>query len=182
MNKENDMRRMAGTPGPLPLLLACTLFAGYASAQPGDVGPVTDAVYAKECGSCHMAYPAGLLPERSWNRVMGSLGAHFGDIAEVKASERQAILNYLHANAADRVANARSREIAASIPAGAAPDRITKTPLIDGIHGGLLDPKFKGVPKVKSLAECAACHPRANDGRFAERRYVITDEAFRRPP
>ena len=158
------------------------VFAGApVHAQRGDVGPVTDALYAKECGSCHMAFSPALLPERSWKRVMGSLDKHFGENAELKAAERDRIQSYLTANAADRADNWRSRAISASIPAGDAPMRISQTPHIAGIHGGLLDPIFKGRPQVKSLAECAACHPKAPSGSFGERRYVITDEAFRRP-
>ena len=172
--------RHRSTIGLRHVLAAWCCAATPSGAQLSDVGPVTEPLYAKECGSCHMAYPAGLLPERSWTRIMGSLGAHFGDNAELKPAERQAILAYLGANAADRVPNRRSREINVSIPPGSAPDRITMTPLIAGIHGGLLDPAFKGQPRVKSLSECAACHPRAPEGRFGERRYVITDEAFRR--
>ena len=68
----------------------------------------------------------------------------------------------------------------ASIPAGETPLRITQTPYIEGIHGGLLDPLFKGRPEAKTLSECATCHPRAVEGSFAERRYVKTDEEFRR--
>ena len=34
------------------------------------VAPVTDKVVAKECSACHMLYPAGLLPARSWTAVM----------------------------------------------------------------------------------------------------------------
>jgi hypothetical protein len=165
----------------LALTLAALAAGVPARAQRGDVGPVTDELYLKECGGCHMAYSPGLLPERSWRRIMSGLTNHFGDNAELKAPERDRILAYLTRNAADLGASWRSRAILASIPAGETPTRITKTPHIDGIHGGLLDPIFKGRPQVKSLAECAACHPKAPQGSFGERRYIITDEVFRRP-
>ena len=162
-------------------LTLAALLAFPASAQRGDVGPVTDPLYAKECGSCHLAFSPGLLPERSWKRVMATLANHFGDNAEIKGPDRDRITGYLVANSADQGASWRSRAIMQSIPASETPVRITKTPHIDGIHGGLLDPVFKGRPQVKSLAECAACHPKAAAGSFGERRYIITDEAFRRP-
>ena len=165
-----------------PAFSLAFLAAGIpAGAQRGDVGPVTDALYAKECGSCHLAFSPGLLPERSWKRIMSTLDKHFNENAELKAPEREKIMAYLAANSADRGASLRSRDIMASIPAGDTPLRITKTGHIDGIHGGLLDPIFKGRPQVKSLAECAACHPKAAQGSFGARVYIITDEAFRRP-
>src|SRR5687768_6765062 len=105
------------------------------SAQRGDVGPVTEPLYAKECRSCHLAFSPGLLPERSWKRIMATLDKHFNENAELKAPERDRITAYLVAHAADRGESWRSRAIMASIPAGETPLRITKTPHIDGIHG-----------------------------------------------
>jgi hypothetical protein len=163
-------------------VLPCALFAlssAVSLAQPFDVGPVTDARYAKECGSCHVAFPPGLLPERSWRGVMGSLGKHFNENAEVSKADHDAILAYLVAHAADRGESVRARDIYASIPASQTPLRITSTPYIEGLHGGLLDPRFKGRPKVNTLAECGACHMNATRGSFARRHYVITDEEFR---
>ena len=34
------------------------------------VKTVTNPVYVEECGSCHMAYPPGLLPALSWQKIM----------------------------------------------------------------------------------------------------------------
>jgi hypothetical protein len=110
---------------------------------------------------------------------MASLANHFGDNAEAKAADVAQITQYLAANAADHASSKRSRAIMASIPPGESPLRISDTAYIGGIHGGLLDPAFQGVPRVKSLSECAACHPKAAEGSFAVRRYVITDESFR---
>ena len=36
------------------------------------------AAYTQECAACHLAYPPGLLPAASWQRLMGGLGKHFG--------------------------------------------------------------------------------------------------------
>jgi hypothetical protein len=159
-------------------LAACCATATLAYERV-EIGAPENATYAKECGSCHVAFVPGLLPERSWRRIMGSLSSHFGDNAEAKSADVEEITRYLAQNAADHGVNVRSRAIVASIPPGETPLRITETPYVAGIHGGLLDPAFQGVPHVKSLSECAACHPRADRGSFAVRRYVITDEAFR---
>jgi mono/diheme cytochrome c family protein len=33
-------------------------------------------LYKQECAACHMAYPPGLLPARSWTRIMSGLDKH----------------------------------------------------------------------------------------------------------
>lgn len=145
----------------------------------GDVGPNTSPTYVKECGACHFPYQPGLLPERSWRRIMGTLGDHFGENAELKISEREAILTYLTAGAADHADNTRSREVMATLKPSEVPTRVTSVLYTGGIHGGFLDPKFLGIPRVKTLADCAACHPKAPQGRFVHRNYVVSDELFR---
>jgi hypothetical protein len=163
-------------------LLACAaLIAVAAEARTlrNDVGPNTNATYEKECGSCHFPYQPGWLPERSWRHVMANLTRHFGENAEVAAGARQAILDYLAAGAADRVSNRRSREVMEVIPAHETPTSITKVLYVGGIHGGFLDPAFKGEPAVKTLSQCPACHQQAERGWFSPVRYKISDETFR---
>ena len=46
-----------------------------------DVAAVENPLYQEECGSCHMAYPPGLLPGRSWEKLMTGLADHFGENA-----------------------------------------------------------------------------------------------------
>jgi hypothetical protein len=163
------------------LLGALIGFAGLdAQAQMRmDVGPNTDATYVKECGSCHFAYQPGWLPERSWRALMGSLSSHFGENATISASGHQAVLNYLVSGAADRVGNARSREIVTAVKAGESPTSITKVLYVGGIHGGFLDPAFEGKPKVKTLTHCPACHLQAERGWFYAVTYTVSDESFR---
>jgi hypothetical protein len=154
--------------------------AGDAGAQTRmDVGPNTDATYVKECGGCHFAYQPGWLPERSWRHLMGSLSSHFGENATLSTSSHQAVLSYLVAGAADRVGNARSREIITAIKPGETPTSITKVLYVGGIHGGFLDPAFEGKPQVKTLTHCPACHLKAERGWFYAVTYTISDESFR---
>ena len=160
------------------LLLAPPAFDA-ARAEPGDVGPNTNPTYVKECGSCHFPYQPAFLPARSWQKIMGSLKEHFGENAEVKLADRDNMLAYLAGAAADSAANGRSRTLMSRLPTMDTPMRVTDILLVGGIHGGFLDPKFKGIPAMKSLADCAACHPRALDGRFGPRNYTVTDETFR---
>ena len=134
-----------------------------------DVAPVRDARYAKECGSCHMAYPPGLLPARSWQKLMGNLADHFGDNAELPAEDAAAITDYLAKNAADRSNYRRSVKIDDSLSARQTPLRITQVPYIAGKHREIPARLVTGNPKVRSLSQCAACHTKAEAGSFSER-------------
>jgi hypothetical protein len=79
---------------------------GLALALPAfadDHGPRRSApqlpAYAQECAGCHMAYPPGLLPAASWQRLMGGLSKHFGTDASLDAADAQPIAAWLVANA-----------------------------------------------------------------------------------
>lgn len=50
-------------------VLAALLFAIPLAADGLRLAPVKDPVVAKECSACHMLYPAGLLPARSWSAI-----------------------------------------------------------------------------------------------------------------
>jgi hypothetical protein len=163
----------------LALLGAATL-CGVALAAPRHFPAVTDAAYKKECGACHMAFPPQLLPARSWKRVMGSLDSHFGESAKLDAATHEKIGAYLASNSADRAHNAESMAIMASVGSADTPDRITKVPYIEGIHAAVLEPRWKGTPRPKTLAECSTCHYRAETGDFFERRFKVSDEEFRK--
>ena len=163
------------------VLVAALAFSAAASAQLRlDVGPNQSAVYEKECGSCHFAYQAGWLPQRSWRQLMRTLDRHFGENAQLPEALRGQVSAYLEAHAADRATNARSREIMQVIAPNDTPVSITNVLYVGGIHGGFLDPSFKGEPQVKTLAQCPACHQKAHRGWFAAVTYTITDESFRK--
>jgi hypothetical protein len=137
------------------------------SRGPG-VAPVNNELYASECGACHFAYQPGLLPARSWQRIMGSLDKHFGDNAELGAETRDKLLNYLVANAADRSGARRSQKIARSVAPNEAPLRITETRYIRAKHDEIPLRYIKDNPEVKSLSNCGACHQRAAQGDYHE--------------
>jgi hypothetical protein len=66
-------------------------------------------LYQQECAACHVAYPPGLLPARSWERLMSGLPKHFGSDASLDAATTRQIANWLAANAG----TSRSRRAAA---------------------------------------------------------------------
>jgi hypothetical protein len=55
--------------------------------------------YLQECASCHAAYPPGLLPAPSWQRVMGNLSKHYGTDASLDAATVQELTGWLTAQA-----------------------------------------------------------------------------------
>lgn len=151
--------------------VAPSLFAD--SDRGPDVAPITNALYRQECASCHMAYPPGLLPARSWAKLMANLADHFGDNAELAPEDQKAITTFLTAHAADRATEKRARKIANSLRSGETPLRITETPYIRSKHRELPARLVTGNPKVKSLAQCNACHRRAEAGSYQEREIDI---------
>jgi hypothetical protein len=161
------------------LALAASLCAEAATYARRDVYRNSNETYEKECGSCHFPYQPGWLPERSWRSIMSSLSSHFGENADLKVGQRQAVLDYLVANSADKARSLRSHEIMEVIKPNETPISITKVLYVGGIHGGFLDPAFKGKPQVKTLAQCSTCHQKADRGWFSPVTYEISDESFR---
>jgi hypothetical protein len=125
-------------------------------------------VYREECGSCHMAYPPGLLPARSWDRIMNGLQDHFGDNAELDAATGAEITRYLVDNSADRSESRHSRNLLRTLAPDSAPLRITDTPYIRHEHSELPAMAVAGNPDVRSLSNCNACHTQAEQGSFSE--------------
>lgn len=132
-----------------------------------------DKLYVEECGACHTAYAPGFLPARSWVRMMRELDSHFGDDASLDEPQRLAIQRQLTDLAADsRNGTLLMRRIAGSIPANAAPQRITEGWFFKFMHDEV-PASFWQRKKVGSKANCIACHPRANEGSYPEREVRI---------
>jgi hypothetical protein len=176
-NKKSQGTRVLALLGAAAL---CGAVCTAVLAAPRTFPAISEAAYLKECGSCHMAYPPQLMPARSWQRLMGSLDAHFGDSARLDAATQQRIGDYLAKNAADHANNYESHEVMASIRGGDTPERITKVPYIEGLHAAVLDPIWQGTPRPKTLAQCSVCHFRAEQGDFFERQFKVSDEEFRK--
>jgi hypothetical protein len=130
------------------------------------VEPVQNAAYDEECGACHFPYQPGLLPRRSWERLMApdALADHFGDDAELEEPLRARIAAFLEAHAAETSGYKRSIKVRRSIPDGEAPLRITEVPYIRRKHADLDAARVKDNPDVGSLSNCDSCHRRAADG------------------
>lgn len=125
-------------------------------------------LYQNECGSCHMAYPPGLLPERSWRRLMSGLNDHFGDNAELDTANHQAITAYLVDNSADKSNYRRSRRFAES-RGSTVTLRISETAYFTHEHDEIPARLVTGNEDVRSFSHCNACHTKATQGSFRER-------------
>ena len=163
----------------LSILLATILASSFIlTASWGGDGdaffpPVTHGPTREECTACHMAYPAGLLPARSWKKMMGELEHHFGENASLGPQELDDITRYLTQNAADSASATRMMSrIASGIPYNAEPQRFTETPYFGYIHDEV--PAYVWKRKgVASKANCVACHTKADQGSFIEREIKI---------
>ena len=119
--------------------------------------------YTQECASCHAAFPPGMLPARSWQRVMGGLERHYGTDASLDAATVEQIGAWLQAHAGTY------KRVSAEPPQ----DRITRSAWFERKHRKV-EPAVWQLPSVKSAANCAACHTGADQGQF-------DDDALRMP-
>jgi hypothetical protein len=146
---------------PISLAFAAAALALVAPRAMAQTTAAPQAVMAKECGACHMVYPASQLPARSWTKLMGGLASHFGENAALDPATTQTITALLTANAGDVSGNRRLRGLAAS----ETPLRITETPGWIRSHRKITAAEYATV-KVKSRSNCIACHVGAAQGVF----------------
>jgi len=135
------------------------------------VEPVVNKKYSSSCGECHYAYHPGLLPSRSWKKLLEpkSLENHFGDNAELSEKDRLEVLAFLTENASETTWHfKRSVKITQSIPEDVTPLRISEVPYIKKKHMEIPREMVKDNPKVRSLAQCNKCHTEAVEkGQFS---------------
>lgn len=127
--------------------------------------------YAQECGACHHAYYPGLLPARSWEKLLANPGEHFGEQLPLAGAALAEVRAYLVANAADVSGNKRSRKIMQSIGSGT-PLRIGEIAYLRDKHHELSAEVFAR-KSVGGLANCIACHKGASAGDFDDDSAVI---------
>ena len=131
--------------------LALIALLGFALPAFADRMPLpanTPASFKAECASCHLAYPPALLAAKDWQRTMAGLKDHFGTDAAVDAGN------------ADKLGSAGE------------PPRITQTARFIRKHREV-SAKTWSDPRVKSAANCEACHRNAANGSFSEREITL---------
>lgn len=137
-----------------------------ASLAAGSAGP-GGVVYREECGSCHVAYPPGLLPSASWKAIMSGLDDHFGENAELPADAAAQLSRFLDRNASDRGDGLRNARLLRGVEVDA-PLRITGLPYFEREHDEIPGRMVEDNPRVASFSNCDACHQDAALGLFDE--------------
>ena len=142
----------------------------FSVSRQKEIRPVENQVYQEECGACHFAYQPGLLPAKSWARLLDekALSDHFGENAELDKDTLKTIHDYTTGNAADTSYYKRSRKIALATEKEEALLRITEVRYIKRKHHEIPERMIKGNKDVKSLSYCDACHTKADKGIFDE--------------
>ena len=143
------------------------LASGGAESGGKQMPAVSNAKWKSECSSCHMLYHPGLLPERSWKKIMAGLDNHFGENATLDAPTQDEIALFLAANSADKSQNRRSTRINQSIPVNVTPLRISETRYFLSKHDEISPATFKR-KSIGSASNCIACHQGAEKGNFSE--------------
>jgi cytochrome c553 len=139
----------------LAVLLVAQADAAPPAVATGGGGPA--ATWREECGSCHIAFPARLLPGTAWNAVLEGLDRHYGVDASLPPATVREIRGYLAA---------RSGPDAGAAHVQGAP-RITTSAWFRREHDEVASEVWKR-PTVRSAANCGACHAGAATGNFDE--------------
>ena|SRR3990172_12282333 len=147
--------------------IALIALLGFALPALADRLPMpanTPASFKTECGSCHIAYQPALLVTGDWRRIMAGLDDHFGSDATVDPKKRLEITTFLerHAGNAGRLGSAGN------------PPRITQTTSFVRKHREV-PARFWKDPRVKSAANCEACHRDAANGNYGEHDIAIPE-------
>lgn len=137
-------------------LILTSLIALPALADAERTATPLSAAYKAECGSCHVAFPPGLLAAADWRKTMARLDRHFGTDASLDAKSRATIQAFLERHA-DRHLQ----------PQAAAEPRLSATSWFRQEHREVPAKVWKDA-RVKSPANCVACHRGAEQGRYGE--------------
>ncbi len=126
-----------------------------------------DATWRNECGGCHLAYQAGLLPARSWRALLDGQHDHFGEDLALDAATLAHLKTFLTTHAAERQATETAWYVQHTTPLMQTPLRVTATAYWRHKHGAL-DPALWARNSVHGKADCAACHLDAAAGTFRD--------------
>ncbi len=128
------------------------------------------AAYTQDCGSCHMAYHPSLLSAASWRQVMAHLDTHYGEDASLPAPRRDAIAQWLTANAAEQWDTLAAHRLGRAPLA--ADGLLTSNSWWKRKHRHLEPAVFQRTA-IKTAENCAACHRDATSGLFNPQAIVI---------
>lgn len=143
----------------IPILAAFMSTSVLADSESARIAPTP--VYKRECGSCHTPFPPGLLGAVDWKKTMAGLEGHFGTDASLDAKTANEIGAWLARNAGRGVPTL-----------GQTDPRITTSRWFVHEHDEVPARIWKD-SRVKSPANCGACHKGADQGRYGERELSV---------
>ncbi len=114
--------------------------------------PIRDKITKAECGACHMAFPARLLPATSWKKIMQGLSDHFGEDASLDPETAKHITSYFMKNSE----KGRFRNPAL---------RITELRWFVKEHRDH-EVSRRAKKRAGTMSNCKACHRGADRGNF----------------
>lgn len=132
---------------------------------------VTNKIYKESCGSCHFAYQPGLLPSRSWVKIVDESNAHAGGDISLGEKTKAEVKNYLAQNSAENSKTEKSRKILDSI-GNDTPVMISETPYIKHKHHQISEDVFAR-KAIGSRGNCIACHKSAESGIYDDDDVII---------
>ena len=147
-------------------VLAAVLLATSPPARAESFPPITNKAVLTECGECHMAFFAEMLPRRSWLNILSNLDDHFGEDASIDPESLSKIIRHHITNASDVINSRGARKWREGLKKQDAPKSITSAPRFVRKHDDSDFDKMWLRLKVRSKADCAACHKDAVQGLF----------------
>jgi hypothetical protein len=158
----------------IPLIVTLFSVSSYAVRYPGDRSNYdntsaaiyeTDGTYIEECGACHMAYAPGLLPEKSWHKILNGLQDHFGENAELDSETLAYLQDYLNRNALEHEKSDKINKLMRKMPADP-PVRITELPQFLIEHEPAVRQMELESVEVGFFSPCEDCHKQGASGIF----------------
>ena len=131
-------------------------------------------IYLSVCGSCHMAYPPGLLNSASWAALIQGASEHFGEDLSLDTKDAEELETYLTSEASENVQGELARDISRDL-GNRIVKRITEVPEIRKEHHELSASVFSRT-SIGGFSNCIACHKRADVGVFDDDEVSIPRE------
>lgn len=150
------------------LIIASTLCVVAVSAHAESFAPIKDPKIIETCGECHMTFFPQMLPQTSWKKIIGNLSNHFGEDASVDAAAQAYVLQYHLDDAADVKSTRAAKKWLYKVDLNNPPERIITAPRFIRKHSESEFTRMWDRKKVKSKADCAACHKDAQRGIFED--------------
>jgi len=150
------------------LIIATTLIVASSAVHAESFAPIKDPKITAACGECHMTFFPQMLPQVTWKKIIGNLSDHFGEDASLDTATQAYVLKYHLGDSADVAATRAARKWMSGVHLNNPPVRITTAPRFINKHSEREFTRMWDRKKVKSKADCVACHKGAQRGIFED--------------